>query len=75
MGREGFTRIPNYKNKVERYLKRMGSCTIAPFRFVIKAEDLMSSIPNFSRESSCSLIFFPADSNSRAIVVGIVLLN
>lgn len=57
MEREGFTRIQNYENKVERYLKRMGFCIIAPFHFVIKAEDSMSIRPNFSPETSLFINF------------------
>lgn len=51
MEREGFTRIPNYENRVERYLKRMESCIIVPFHSAIKAGDSMSSILKlFSRK-------------------------
>lgn len=57
MEREAFTRIPSYKNKVARYLKKMGSYIIAPFHFVIKAEDSMSSILNFYLETSIFINF------------------
>lgn len=43
MGREGSTKIPNCRNKMGRYLKKMGYCTTAPSLFVTKGEKLMSN--------------------------------
>jgi len=43
MGREGSTKIPDCRSKMERYLKKMGYYTIVPSPFVTKGENLMSN--------------------------------
>jgi len=43
MGREGSTKIPHCRSKMERYLKKMGYCTTVPSLFVTKGENLMSN--------------------------------